>query len=275
MKPIRASWSSLKQQIASAERLFLFLDYDGTLAPIAGHPSKARLSARTRRLLKEFTHQPGICVALVSGRSLRDLKKMVRLPGLLYIGNHGLELQGPKLRYVHPVARESRPLLQGLARLLKKTLSSIPGVWVEDKGFTLSVHYRSVAPDRLLLVENKFFEAVGPSLEKQEVRVTEGKRVLEVHPAPRWTKGTAIHWLLTRCLAGAGAKRIFPIYIGDDQTDEDAFEALKGRGITIAVGSYLLSTQAEYTVRSPQDVHRFLRLILRARDGTAKIPAVS
>lgn len=264
MKPIRASWSSLKRQIASAERLFLFLDYDGTLAPIAEHPSKARLSARTRRLLKEFTHHPGICVALVSGRSLRDLKQMVRLPGLLYIGNHGLELQGPKLRYVHPVARESRPLLQRLARLLKRTLSSIPGAWVEDKGFTLSVHYRSVAPDRLLLVENKFFEVVGPYLEKQQVRVTEGKRVLEVHPAPRWTKGTAIRWFLTRRMASADNKRILPIYIGDDQTDEDAFEVLKPQGITVRVGSSSRVSQAGYTVKSSQEVQEFLQRILGA-----------
>lgn len=264
MKPIWASWSSLKRQIASAERLFVFLDYDGTLAPIAEHPSKARLSARTRRLLKEFTHQPGICVALVSGRSLRDLKQMVRLPGLLYIGNHGFELQGPKLRYVHPVAQATRPLLRKITQLLKKTCQSVPGAWVEHKGFTLSVHYRSVTPDQLLLVKNRFFEAMGPYLEMQQVRVTEGKRVFEVHPLTRWTKGTAIHWLLARRMASADNKKILPIYIGDDQTDEDAFEALKSQGVTVMVGPSSLVSQAEYTVNSSQEVQEFLQRILGA-----------
>jgi len=211
MKSLRSSWPSLRWRIISAERLFLFLDYDGTLAPIADHPSKARLPAETRRLLKQLTHRPGVCTALVSGRSLTDLKQMVKLPGLLYIGNHGLEIQGPKSRYVHPGARISRPFLKEIAQVLKKSLRSIPGAWVENKVFTLSVHYRSVAPAQVPLVRNILHEVVEPYLKKSQVRITAGKRVFEVRPALRWAKGAAIHWLLARCLAATGEKGVLPI----------------------------------------------------------------
>lgn len=260
MKPLWSSWPSLRRRIVSAEHLFLFLDYDGTLAPIADHPSKARLPARARRFLQQLARQPGSCVALVSGRRLSDLKAMVQLPGLLYIGNHGLELQGPKLRYAHPGAQARRPLLKRMAQLLKKTLQPIPEAWVEDKGLTLSVHYRSVPPGRAPLVRNILHEVVKPYLEKSQVRIAAGKRVFEVRPAVRWTKGTVVHWLLARHLA-AGKKRTLPIYIGDDQTDEDAFKALGSEGLSIRVGRSEPS-YAQYALSSPREVEKFLRRLL-------------
>jgi len=185
---------------------------------------------------------------------------MVRLPGLFYIGNHGLELQGPKLRYAHPGAQVRRPLLKRIARLLKKPLQPIPKAWVEDKGLTLSVHYRSVPPSRVPLVRNILHEVVEPYLKKSQVRIAAGKRVFEVHPAVRWTKGTVVHWLLARHLA-AGKKRILPIYIGDDQTDEDAFQVIGTSGLTITVGRSKLS-QAQYCLHSPGEVEKFLRRLL-------------
>lgn len=263
--PLWSRWPAIRRKVASCTYLSLFLDYDGTLVPFADHPSGARLSPAMKRLLQRLAGQPGVWVALVSGRALADLKRMVGLAGLCYVGNHGLELQGPMLRYVNPVARATRPLLARLGRRLTQALASIPGAWVEDKGLTLSVHYRRVAAGERLRVKHVFYQVVRPFQEQRRIRVTAGKDVFELRPPVRWTKGTMLSWLLTRQIALAGSSSVLPVYLGDDVTDEDAFKVLRDRGITVAVGPSTLLTQARYHVESPEDVQRLLQLILAAR----------
>ncbi len=265
MKPLWLSWPTLRKQIAQTDNLLLLLDYDGTLTPIYEHPSKAHLPSPAARILQELTRQPGIWIALVSGRSLRDLTKMVGLRQLCYVGNHGLEVKGPKLRYVNPVAQRSRRILNRIAKELTAVLKPIQGAWVENKSLTLSVHSREVRPEEKVLVKNGFYEVVRSYQEKGQVRVTTGKEVFEVRPPVRWTKGTVVNWFLARHRALGSDKGILPLYIGDDQTDEDAFETLKGRGITIAVGASNPLSLAEYSVRSPEEVQRLLRMILQLR----------
>ncbi|MBI4436218.1 MAG: trehalose-phosphatase [Candidatus Omnitrophica bacterium] len=262
MKSLWIHWPFLQKRVAQAKHLLLFLDYDGTLAPIAAHPSKARLPERTEFLIKQLAHERGVWITLISGRALRDLKNLVRLRGLCYVGNHGLELAGPKLRYVNPVAQKSRPLLVEIARHLKQALQPVPGAWVEDKGLTLSVHYRSVAPNKQILIRNRFYEVLQPYQNKRQMEITFGKRVFEVRPRVRWTKGTIVNWLLARWIAKHKGEEVFPVYIGDDETDEDAFQAIGTQGITIAVGPSSPFTRAEYVVPSPRDVEQFLRKVL-------------
>lgn len=223
----------------------------------------------TRRLLGALAERPDIWVALISGRGLRDLKGKVRLQGLCYVGNHGLELEDPQLRHVNPLARRCRPLLGRIGRRLEATLKPIQGAWVEDKGPTLSVHYRQVPDDRALLVRDGFHEVLRPYLEKGAVRVTTGKRVFEVRPPVRWTKGTVVNWLIQRRAAVKGEVSMVPVYIGDDQTDEDTFEALGRRGITVTVGKTNPLTCARYRVENPREVQKFLRLVLRLRRRVA------
>lgn len=265
LRPLWPSWSAVRRRVVSAKHLSLFLDYDGTVVPLADHPSQARLPPAMKRLLQRLAGRPGVWVALVSGRSLADLKRMVGLAGLCYVGNHGLELQGPTLRYVNPVARATRPLLARLGQGLTQALASIPGAWVEDKALTLSVHYRRVTPGERLRVKHVFYQVVRPSQEQRRIRVTAGKDVFEVRPPVRWTKGTMLSWLLTRQRALAGRASVLPVCLGDDATDEDAFEALQDRGITVAVGPSTPLTRAGYYVEGPADVRRLLQLILAAR----------
>ena len=265
MRPLWPSWPACAERIAEADQLTLFLDYDGTLTPIREHPSKARLPSRMARVLQELARQFGVWIALVSGRSLRDLKRMVGLPGLCYVGNHGLELEGPKLRYLNPMARQTRPILHRIARELAAELRPIPGAWVEHKGLTLSVHLRQVRPEEKVLVKNIFFEVVRPYQERRQIRVSAGKEVFEVRPPVHWDKGAVVNWLLARRKALARTAEVLPIYVGDDQTDEDAFETLKGRGITIAVGPASRLSVAEYSVSSSADVHKLLAAILKLR----------
>lgn len=262
-------WPLLQTQIRQADPLVLFLDYDGTLTRITVHPSKARLSGPLRERLRQLSRLPGVWVTLVSGRGLQDLKQKVGVEGIYYVGNHGLELQGPGLRHLHPAARKSRPVLSRIRDLLRKELKPLPGAWVEDKGLTLSVHYRQAKPEDRPLVETLFHQIVAPFLFKRQIRVTAGKRVCEVRPPVHWTKGTMVAWLLARQSVLSKGRKILPIYAGDDRTDEDAFKALRGRGITIAVGRSNPLTLAKYRVRSADEIGRLLGEILRIRLGSA------
>lgn len=261
------SWPSLADRVAAASTLLLFLDYDGTLVPLADHPSHARLSAGTKRLLQRLAKCPGVWVMLVSGRALGELRRLVSLRGLCYVGNHGLELRDPQIRYVNPAAQAARPVLRRLAQELTQALRTVRGAWVENKELTLSVHYRDVAPDETVRVKNVFYAVLQPYQAKRQVRVTTGHCVFEVRPPVRWTKATMVSWLLTRRLATANGSRVLPVYIGDDLTDEDAFEALRGQGVTVAVGPSTPLTQARYYVETPQEVRRLLQRVLEVRTG--------
>ena len=263
MQSLLPAWPAILRRLQRAGQIVLFLDYDGTLTPIVSHPSKARLSPEARRLLRELSKQRGIWIALVSGRALKEIRRLVGLKELCYVGNHGLELAGPKIRHVNPMARKSRPLLKQIARKLEQGLRPIPGAWVEDKGFTLTVHCRQVESRRKLLVRNVFHGGVLPYEEKKQVRVTAGKEVFEVRPPVHWTKGTVVTWLLARREALGHGGPVLPVYIGDDLTDEDAFKALGDRGITVAVGPPNPLTLARYGVASHVQVVSFLQRLLK------------
>lgn len=265
MTSLWSAWPALQRRVSDADRLLLFLDYDGTLTPITDHPTHAKLSVSLKKLLQRLVQHPDIDVALISGRRLSDLKTMTGIPGLCYVGNHGLELESPSFRYVNPGAQTARPLLQQIARQLRTELQPIAGAWVEDKGLTLTVHFRNVQPRKAVLVKNGFYEVLEPFLVRRQVRVTAGKQVLEVRPLVRWTKGTIVDWLLARALASAGEVTVLPIYVGDDETDEEAFATLRRSGVTVAVGPHTPLTQAQYVVKTPADVRRFLQQMLEAR----------
>lgn len=201
---------------------------------------------------------------MVSGRALKEIRKRVGLKKVCYVGNHGLEIQGPGLRHVNPMARKSRPILKKIAASLRRELKKIPGAWVEDKGLTLTAHFRQAAPAGKLLARGAFHGVVRPYRERKQVRVTAGKEVFEVRPPFHWTKGTVVSWLLARRSA-LSCGPVLPVYIGDDLTDEDAFLALGKRGVTVVVGRDNPFTRAQYRVLSPEEVQRFLRLLLSER----------
>ncbi len=263
MKSLSAGWVRIRERIRAAGSLALFLDYDGTLVPMASHPSQALLPVVARRLLRDLSREKGIWVSVVSGRALREVCRLIGLPEICCVGNHGLEFRGPNLRHVNPKALASRPVLSRLARQLREAVRPIRGAWVEDKGLTLSVHSRQVAPPDRLGVRNAFHEVVRPYCEKGQVRVTAGKEVFEVRPPVRWTKGTMVAWLLARRMALAGTQPVLAVYVGDDLTDEDAFRTLGKRGITVGVGSANPLSRAQYRVESPAAVSLLLKRILR------------
>jgi len=253
------NWEKLRGRIAN-KYLFLFLDYDGTLVPIAKTPDRALISWKTRNLLKRLSEEEHFKIAIISGRALRDIKNKLRLSRIIYTGNHGLEIEGPHLNFSTPVPTEYRATLEHIKDELTKRISSVKGAFIEDKGLSLSLHFRLVDEDKRALIKTIFHEVVIVYKIKGIIKTKSGKMVLEVRPIVNWDKGKVVLWLLARQQFALHQKQILPIYIGDDLTDEDAFKALKNRGLTIFVG-VPKGSYAQYYLKSPKEVIDFLRRI--------------
>jgi alpha,alpha-trehalose-phosphate synthase [UDP-forming]/trehalose-phosphatase len=229
------------------DNIFLFLDYDGTLTPIADTPDKALLTKTMRSLIRELRNK--LPVAIVSGRSLKDVMNMVKIKEMIYAGNHGAEVwYGNRLVIGHSGSKEK---LNDIIIKLKRSLASIDGAIVEDKGITASIHFRKVAPEDLSRLFNIFWSIANKY--KRYFRVTSGRKVLEIRPLGIWNKGDAVNLIWKKF-----DRSRFPIYIGDDVTDEDAFKVLKGEGISIAIGE---SLDADYYMKNQGELRRFLNWI--------------
>jgi len=244
--------------------IFLFLDYDGTLTPIVQSPDKAIISVKTLDVLKGLSKNPHCRVAIISGRALKDIKNKIGLEGIIYAGNHGLEIDGPKLRFKAPLSMGYMAILKKIKGILKKKLSKIRRVIIEDKGLALSVHYRLVNIKDVQAVKTIFHETVAHYIISNKIKIRPGKKVLEIRPSLEWDKGKVVLWLLARLKFALGKESSVPIYIGDDITDEDAFKALRNTGWTVFVGNPG-SSCAKYYLKNTQEVAEFLEQILKIK----------
>jgi trehalose-phosphatase len=247
------------KQLLKDRRLFIFLDYDGTLAPIAERPASAVIPKQTKDLLRELSKNPQFRIAVISGRSLKDISRMVGLNDIIYGGNHGLELAGPRVRFESPVSQKHKDTLKKILRVLRNKLRPIKGVLIENKDLSLSIHYRRVNEKNIPLVKSIFCETTAFNLWRNEIHVRLGKKVFEVCPPVNWDKGKAVLWLLHNMSFSEKAS-VMPIYIGDDMTDEDAFKILKDSGITVFVGRPQ-KTYARYYVNDTDEVLDFLKIL--------------
>ncbi len=239
--------------------VYLFLDYDGTLVPIADTPGKALIPKGTKGLLHRLAQDRGCRLAVISGRSLKDIKKMVGVGGIVYSGNHGLEVSGPGIRPRNFASAGFRDIIKKMARDLRGRLAGVNGVVIEDKGYTLSVHYRMVRRKDMPRVRKAFRDSTARYIAQGKAKAGAGKMVLELKPPVDWDKGKLVMWLLEKQRSAAGnGRRVLPVYIGDDTTDEDAFAAIGNKGITVFVGRPA-KTKAEYFLKDHREVVRFLR----------------
>ncbi|MFA5148546.1 MAG: trehalose-phosphatase [Candidatus Omnitrophota bacterium] len=259
MRYLFNDWSKLRGGLENS-RVVLFLDYDGTLAPIADTPDKAVISKEAKGLLRELSKKRGCRLAVISGRSLKDIKGVVGLKDIIYSGNHGLEIDGPELKFKSVVPSGFKETAGKIKLDLLKRLAGIKGVILEDKGYTLSVHYRLVKKEDIHLVKAAFHGAVIRYLAGKRVKLSYGKMVLELKPPVEWDKGKSVMWLLTRREFAPGGDPVLPVYIGDDVTDEDAFSSLRKKGLTVFVGKPGKSG-AEYYLKGHRDVLKFLRMV--------------
>ena len=256
-------WDKIAHRLKSANHILFLCDYDGTLVPIVDKPELAILPPDTRKLLRTLAKKRHFTVGIVSGRALVDLKQKVGVEDIIYAGNHGLEIEGFGSSFLDPIAEEMRPFLHILSQALSATLRGIKGALVEDKGLTLSVHYRSVDDSEEAKLKDAFDRVTDPLHVTGKIRITHGKKVYEIRPPVDWDKGKAIAWLIAKYKKTKTKKEVLPIYLGDDLTDENGFKAIeKNNGISVFVGeqSSLLSV-ARYYLKSPYEVTEFLKLL--------------
>jgi len=241
----------------------LFLDYDGTLTPIVARPELAVLDDDMRSSLRKLSQL--LPVAIISGRDRPDVERLVGLPELVYAGSHGFDIAGPGgLKREYEDAEAFAPALREVELRLRAALGGIEGVLIEPKRYAVAVHYRLVDDKDVGAVEEAFDAVLS---EAGSLRRTEGKKVFELRPSLDWDKGKAVLWLLTEL--GLDDPGIMPLYIGDDDTDEDAFAALALRGIAILVANRNRTTRARYRLDSPRAVGEFLRRLIASRSPNA------
>ncbi|KAK4751786.1 hypothetical protein SAY87_020584 [Trapa incisa] len=255
------------EKIVSASRgkqIAMFLDYDGTLSPIVVDPDQAFMSEEMREVVKDTARY--FPTAIVSGRCKEKVYGFVRLPGLIYAGSHGMDIRAPsksrnekggnKAVSFQP-ASEFLPTIDEVYKILEERMKAIPGAKVETNKFCLSVHFRCVDEKEWAALAEQVTSVLK---EYPELKLTYGRKVLEISPAINWNKGKALEFLL-KSLGHANSDDVLPIYIGDDRTDEDAFKVLRdrGQGVGIVVSKVAKETSAAYYLREPSEVMYFLK----------------
>jgi trehalose-phosphatase len=233
-----------------------FLDFDGTLAGITDDPSKASISADGRRILERLVER--VPVAIISGRSLAEVEEIVGVTGITYAGSHGFEIRyADGGTFTHESGAELGHLFEEAERHLERETRMLLGVHLERKPFALTVHTRRARSEATKEKARRRVEEVvgrfGP------LTIVPGKEVIEIRPSVAWHKGSAVGHLLDRLREGT-----FPLYIGDDVTDEDAFLEVRSRdGVGVKVdSSESVDTWAAYSVPGPAETFDLLSALL-------------
>ncbi|KAJ1258662.1 hypothetical protein BS78_10G092600 [Paspalum vaginatum] len=263
---------------AKGKRIVMFMDYDGTLSPIVTDPDMAFMTAEMRAAVRNVArHFP---TAIVTGRCVEKVYSFVGLSELYYAGSHGMDIKGPSSKKHETVllqpAREFLPVIYKAYRALEEATKATPGARVENNKFCLSVHFRCV--------DEKSWSPLAEQVKAvlrdfPDLKLTEGRKVLEIRPAIMWDKGKAVEFLL-KSLGFDDRSDVLPVYIGDDRTDEDAFKVLRkrGQGLGILVTKCPKETDASYSLQDPTEVMEFLvRLVQweRLRSPSAARPRVA
>lgn len=271
---------------AHQKQVVVFLDYDGTLSPIVEDPERAFMSTEMRASVKDLAS----CfpTAVISGRSRPKVYEFVQLAELYYAGSHGMDIMGPakcsdgfrvkgtKSRdkkgnevVLFQPASEYLPLINKVYTALIETTKLVKGAKVEHNKFCVTVHFRRV--------KEKHWEALAERVgnvlkDYPSLNLTHGRKVLEVRPSISWDKGKAVDFLL-KSLGFKDTSDVFPLYLGDDKTDEDAFRTINGakHGCSILVSSVAKSTDAKLSLQDPSEVMLFLRRLVQWKNRSSEI----
>jgi trehalose 6-phosphate phosphatase len=236
-----ADWDRVAAQIQSSRRVAVFLDFDGTLVNIAPRPDQVHLVPATRRVLRRLAHHPRVTVVVISGRRRAELVRYIGLRGVRYFGLYGWER-----RRHSPLPTSALIALRRVRMQLSIHLSSIPGIWMEDKQLSLSVHLLGVSQPWQHRARRKLRSLLRPF--QKTLRVIENLRDVEIVPRCIFGKGIAVQ----QFLAKPALCHALRFYFGDDLSDEPAFEAV-GKGISVRVGA-ARPTRAHYSIRGPAEV---------------------
>lgn len=239
-------------RLITDKTVVVFLDYDGTLTPIVEHPELATLPEPTRETLKQLATR--CTVGIISGRDRANVHQLVNVDSLVYAGSHGFDISGPQHWNVqYEIGSPFLPVLDQAETLLREQLRSVKGILIERKKFSIAVHYRLVEPQDLDSIRAAVDAVV---FQHPNIRKTEGKKVYDLQPRIDWNKGKALLWLLQAL--NISCDQVAAFYLGDDLTDEDAFEVLQKEGIGIVVEDHPRFTHATYRLNNPHEVNQFL-----------------
>ena len=269
LKHLFEGWETIQTRIQQAQNLFLFLDYYGTLTPIVSRPELAFCPSKVKRHLEKLRDLPGVYLVIISGRSLEDLREKVGVSDIIYVGNHGLEIESPDGRIKKIVSSAKTKELKRITQNVQNSLKEIPGILFEEKGPILSVHYRNV--------DQTFFARI-PQVLKEELqqwkdrwKMASGKMVFEIRPNVDFHKGEAVREIL-KTFPSPG---LLPMYLGDDQTDEDAFRVLRGLGISVFIGARRFPSEADFFLQNPDEVQEFLFRCQEVRRAGSECPGAT
>jgi trehalose-phosphatase len=240
----------------------VFLDYDGTLTPIVARPELALLPDTTRAVLEALAART--TVGIISGRDLDDVRSMVGGDERLwYAGSHGFDIASPEgWRRDIEAGRAVLPALDAAEARLRATVGDVTEAWVERKRFAIAVHYRQTPDDEVPRLEALVADVGAAS---DDLRMAGGKKIFELRPAIAWDKGRALHHIMTA--AGIEPTTSLAVYVGDDVTDEDAFDAIRGIGVGVVVGTEDRATAARYRLDDTDQVRDLLQLLLDHLEG--------
>ena len=257
---------AILQKMVRAERLWLFLDYDGTLADFAPTPEDIIPDEALIALIEDLVSQPDIRVTIISGRRLAHIQSLIPVPGIIKAGTYGLELYTPGGGTINRVDRvRIRPLLGELKEQWGLLLAGRSGFFLEDKRWTLAIHAKDADEDEANTILRQASQQANSLLKREPsglFRLQGGHRFLEFGPNAADKKQTVKYILSTY----PWDNDALLVYLGDDDKDEVAFEAIREQGgVVVAVGDRLRHSAASCRLSSPQAVRRWLQAVVEAR----------
>jgi trehalose-phosphatase len=248
------------QSRSAGRHLLLLSDFDGTLCEFHTDPKAVWLPPARRAILEEIASGPTATLAIVSGRRLDDVKQRTMLgPDTYFAGVHGLEIEGGGDRYRHPTYSKSESLLRGLAEPIASELAALDGAFLENKGPSLVAHFRAASVEDGVRAEAVLLRHAKPHLDADVLRTMRGAFMLELMPNIEWHKGCAVNWIRDHVVRQYGDA--WPLYIGDDLTDEDGFRAVRGHGLSVAASAR--AGDADFALDGPPEVEALLRVLAR------------
>lgn len=248
-------WDSMKQHTSRAGKVRLFMDYDGTLADFAPAPDVIQPDPALIEILKRLVRNQKYLPIVISGRSLQHLKELLPMKGLLLAGTYGLEIEQPDGSHSTAVELDQvRPVMAAMLPKWQALLDGQVGFHLEDKGWALAMHARFAT----LNDANRVLDAAQWEIEKlspgSDYAVERRERFLEIVPAEANKRRSVGKILAQYTPAGA-----LPIYLGDDQNDESAFESiLAAKGLCVRVSKDDIETRAQYRLTGPAQVRELL-----------------